>query len=359
MIGTDLNLSLPTLADTYSIAIGKVATALQSIEDSIADRATPTGLNLTANLSLVGNHLTNVGGLILASGNIPVVAGSVYYNGTNFYVRDATGIIQLTAAGAINVAGVGGISGDYGGSNPATASYDEASGEFRFKEESTLYADVRVDDVILMEPGASPVDSVRLTAQAMTTSYTVTFPAAVPAVQSLVQMSPAGAITTGGATVDHDITLAANRNFTVSGSGKYKHGTKELYFPVLASLAKTTAGVISQPTDKPVANVPISCVGYLPLTGVPIDALLRTLTVNTTNNIGTGTTFSLAYFDYATNAWVNATAETVSGSISKITTLTLVTPIAMSGVGTLWVKVTTNAGSTADLALFSVTYTVE
>lgn len=218
MIGTDLSLSLPSLADTYSVAIAKVAVALQAIEDSIADLATPAALDITGNLSIGGNHLTNVGGLILVSGNSPTSAGSIYYSGGNFYAKDATGVIQLTSSGGINVAGIGAIGGDYGGVNPASVDYDDASGQYRFKEDASTWADGVFDDIILMETGGT--DYVRLTAPAsVTTTYTLTFPAAPPAETRPVTVASDGTVAFASA-----VTLPANGNFTVSGTGDYKHG---------------------------------------------------------------------------------------------------------------------------------------
>lgn len=208
MIGTNPNLDLPTLSDTMSTIVSKIVTALSALGTSITDRATPAALNITSNLSIGGNHLTNVGGLILASGNAPVAAGSIYYDSGNFYAKDATGVIQLTSAGAINLSAIGAIGGDYG-TGPETFNYDLPSQEYRAKASSTLWADVVLDDLVLMEPGASPSESVRITAQAMTASYTLTLPAAVPGSTSLVQMSSAGVLT-ASSTVAEDTTFSGS-----------------------------------------------------------------------------------------------------------------------------------------------------
>ncbi len=133
MIGTNLGLSLPLLSDNLATIVSKTSAALSSIQTSIADRATPAGLNITTALSFGGNWATNVGGLILVTGNPPSAAGSVYYGSDGeFYMVDHTGAVKMTLNGAINVSGFGGIGGDYGGTNPALLSYDTASGQYRF-----------------------------------------------------------------------------------------------------------------------------------------------------------------------------------------------------------------------------------
>lgn len=57
MIGTDLNLTLPSTTETMATNIARIATALQSIEDSIAERVSPAGININAPLDMQGNAL--------------------------------------------------------------------------------------------------------------------------------------------------------------------------------------------------------------------------------------------------------------------------------------------------------------
>lgn len=148
MIGTNLNLDLPTLSDPLATIVSKTVTALSAIQVSIADKATPSALNINSALSMGGNQLTSVGSVTLADGNASAAAGTIYYHLGEFYLIDATGAIQLTASGAINVAGVGGIGGDYGGSNPAQVTYDNASVQYRFMQDGTNWADVKARDFL-------------------------------------------------------------------------------------------------------------------------------------------------------------------------------------------------------------------
>ncbi len=132
MIGSDLALDLPLLSDTLAQMVTKTSVALSAIEVSIADQATQAAINITDALTINGHWLTNVGGAVMVDGNNPTAPGSVYYHANEFYMIDATGTIKVTLNGALNVAGFGGIGGDYGGANPALVSYDTASGQYRF-----------------------------------------------------------------------------------------------------------------------------------------------------------------------------------------------------------------------------------
>lgn len=132
MIGTRPTISLPLLSDTLSTIVSKTSASLDAIADSIADKASPSALNLNADLSLSGNRAIDVGGLILVDGNNPSGVGALYYHNGEFYAVDSTGTIQITKLGQLNSSAIGGIGGDYGGTNPALVSYNNANQEYRF-----------------------------------------------------------------------------------------------------------------------------------------------------------------------------------------------------------------------------------
>lgn len=98
MIGTDLNLTLPSTTETMATNIARIATALQSIEDSIAERVSPAGININAPLDMQGNALTDVAALQFASGNVPSTAGSFYYYNGAWYAIDDVGTIQASSS---------------------------------------------------------------------------------------------------------------------------------------------------------------------------------------------------------------------------------------------------------------------
>lgn len=149
MPGVDLNLSLPSLSDPFSTILSKTLVALAAIEDDLAGKIVSSEIDINASLSMAGNALTSIGSLLLLGGNAPTAAGSVYYSNGEFYMIDATGVIQITSNGSLNTAAVGTIVGDYGGVNPARVSYNDASGEYRFTEDTGIWADLVADDLVL------------------------------------------------------------------------------------------------------------------------------------------------------------------------------------------------------------------
>jgi len=346
MIGTDLNLTLPSTADTYSTAITKVATALQAIEDSIADAATPAGLDITANLSIGGNHLTNVGGVVLAAGNSPSTAGSLYYSGGNFYLKDATGVIQVTSGGALSITSAEGITGDYG-SGPEELTYDNASGEYRFKEESTLYADARMDDLILMEPGASPTDSVRVTAQAMSASYTMTLPAAVPAGDAFLMMDSSGTVT-----ADQGPTLAADQNITLQGTGEVKHGDRVMVLSAAAFVSNGSTSYSYGPNVSITSTGAATLFASIPLrTGDRVkhvvfavfgnaSADLTAISVVITTSSGTSSVIGTETVTNAAAAWVDIPVTTTDTVLAAGEAVTLYMVASASGISVGNIRVT-------------------
>lgn len=237
MVGTDLNLDLPQLNEPLAQIVSKTRAALSSIEDSLADKVTSSALNINAALSFGGNHLTNLGGVVLVDGNVPVAEGSIYYTDGKFYVRDAAGPIQLTANGAINLAAVGAIGGDYGAGSESVE-YDLASGEYRFKKSENEWASLVAKDVVLVEDSAEGGDYVRITIPALTASYDLTLPAQPPARTTMLQMDDAGGIIVSN-------TLAENQDIVISGTGDYKHGDQTFHFAFGSAVHGVSGGGVS------------------------------------------------------------------------------------------------------------------
>ncbi len=220
MPGVDLNLNLPTLADTMATTVAKIVIALDAIETDLAAKVTVGELDITEELSMGGAPLINVGGLQL-SGGVSTVPGTLYMAGDELFIETAAGAVQITAAGAIDIAAAGTIGGDYGGANPASVLYNDVAGEYRFFEDTNVWADLAADDVTLK----AAAGQVRLTAKSDTaSSYTLSMPTAVPVSTLAVQMSSAGILTASnsfasGVTVAGAVTSTSVVTDTVAATG--------------------------------------------------------------------------------------------------------------------------------------------
>ena len=233
----DLNGS-PGVYDTYLNA----ALTLLDLHDHSTGygvKVKPTGIDINASLTFANNLATNVKGIsFYVQGSAPATY-TAYVQGVDLYYKDGnSNVIRLTASGAVNMTTTGGFAGDYV-SAAAAAYYDSATKTYRFLQAAppNSWARVASAGVDLYEIGLGITTRVRLSSPAgLGASYEWTWPASLPASNALVQVSATGTLTTSN-TVTKAVTMSevttflagatadANQHFTVSGTGRYKHGS--------------------------------------------------------------------------------------------------------------------------------------
>lgn len=132
MPGIDLNLPIPSLSDTQTIVVTKVAQALTAIDTDLAAPVLASEISITTGLEFNGNPALNVG-YVTFGGGTPgaTIPGAIFYNNGNWFLVDGTATIQITSAGALNLTLNGGIGGDYAAVS-ALLSYDNAGTRYRF-----------------------------------------------------------------------------------------------------------------------------------------------------------------------------------------------------------------------------------
>lgn len=130
MPGIPLNLPIPTLSDTQTQVVTKVAQALTAIETDLTPQVTPSEININTDMQFNGNKAVNVNSIEFTNGtnNVP---GALYYDGADWFVVTPIGTIQLTQGGTINVAGTGGIGGDYVSAS-ALVTFDNTVNKYKF-----------------------------------------------------------------------------------------------------------------------------------------------------------------------------------------------------------------------------------
>lgn len=258
-IGVDLPTVSVTPGPNYANSINAF---LEALQDVVEAKVTPAGFDMNSDLSFLSSGGTAYRAKDLlatsfrsqsATLNTTTYANSAYFANGNFYVNDGSGnAIQLTSGGALNAAGLSGITGSGYGSGGVEVKWDSGNLRYELKSGSGSndFADLLVDDVRLND-GSN--NYVTLSAQAMGADYTVTLPAAAPASTSIVTMASTGTlnttrdpsvdtITTSGAanlasasvsgtlgvtgliTATAGLTAASNQHITVSGTGRFKHG---------------------------------------------------------------------------------------------------------------------------------------
>lgn len=230
--GTMLN-TLLTLIDEHDHSSGK------------GILVTPSGISINANLTFAGYYATNMGAIAftprtaLASGSTSIFVSSA---DNELYWRSSGGTnVKLTSGTALNVAAfVGGIGGDYTAVS-AELNYDSASTAYTHKGASgTNWALLRSGEVRIYESGTAETFYVGQAAPAaLASSYTATWPTALPGSTQLVQITSAGVMSfsntvvnaatfSGLITASAGLTASANQHVTVSGTGELKHGDRVL-----------------------------------------------------------------------------------------------------------------------------------
>lgn len=149
--------------------------------------------------------------------------------------------VKLTNGSALNVAAfTGGIGGDYTAVGAAVA-FDDAGDRYTFKQQSNVWARMASGDVRLFETGTSETVFVGLGApSALAGSYTITMPLTAPAATHPIQMTSTGVLQETGS-----IAMASNESVTVSGTGRFKHGTLTQSLPATAFIAELSATAMS------------------------------------------------------------------------------------------------------------------
>ncbi len=316
MPGLDLNLDLPTLADTFADIVSKLVVAIDAIETDLAARVTAGELDITTALSMGGAPLINVGGVRL-NGGVSTTVGTIYMDGADLHVVTALGDVQLTAGGAIDVAALGTIGGDYGGANPAAVVYDDTSGEYRFTEETSVWADLVADDLVLH----GTAGSVRLGVDdALTGAKTVLFKA-LPA--SGVSGMVYNVATTG--IEDGAVTRETNTHLFTGIDATVVNATVDVYFPDRSRTqglteAQLVTGTLSHGLDtySPYWVSGTAADAIVTLSGVCSGDRIKAVLITTdhSHDMGVGTpTCQLYKVTPGSDTLVPTTATTPGGSV--------------------------------------------
>lgn len=353
MIGTDLNLTLPEAGQTIATNTARTATCLAALEAAVADKATPAVININAPLEMNGNAITEVSSAVFVSGNLSSTPGSLFYFGGDWYAVDSVGAIQLTDNGAINAAGIGGIVGDYGGVNPAKVSFDDASGEYRFTEDTGVYADLVADDLVLN----GSAGSVRFQVDAaITTARTFNVKSLPTSGCSFLVYDSSDNSLKDGATVNVTNNLVSTANITAT---EFKHGDKTFSkaFGVGAGaivgalsfgewFAGPPAGYRWQATSNAVVITPI----FNLRTGWRV----KKIKVQGSSSLGSAIVYTVQRYDSST-----ALTATVTGGFNTTGYMdaTLDTPYVVQDGDTIYVRISTGSATT-DFAEVRVTYDI-
>jgi hypothetical protein len=289
-------------------------------------------------LDLANNALQNASYItlynMLSAPTTPV--GSLQaYNGDLYWVSGA-GTVQLTVGGLINSAVNGGITGNYGGANPAQFRFVDADQEFYAYDDfgAGAWANLWARNVDIAA-GASSAFRCRL-AYGGAGSYTLTLPPAAPATKKILSMDSSGNVTAAG-----DVNTRINMPFAL--------GT----FQSAAGVVTTTAGTA-------VYNIPINSDVYYPIVYFPCSWQLNAVEMHFAFGGGTtnpGFTLYRSTSLFANTAQATTTTYPVDPTAGKVATVTLNTPAVLDNNNHWMVRITTNGTTNINVKGLSLNVT--
>jgi len=176
-------------------------------------------LDIDAAVAWGGYNITNMGELGFATTTTGTVAKGLRVVSNELYWRTNGGVdVKLTNGNSLNLALVGGITGDYS-STDADCEYDDATKAYEMKQDESPdhFAKVKCADLHLYEEASGITNFVTVKSPgSLAASYTWTMPAALPAGNSLVQVDAAGAVTSDTSLPDFDVgTITVNTDMVL------------------------------------------------------------------------------------------------------------------------------------------------
>lgn len=268
-----------------------------------------------------------------------------YYNG-NFYMVTASGAIQVTSGTGLNAAGVGGITGDYGGANPASLRFVDASLRYDFYDDygagTWAYIRARAVDIAA---GATSANRARLSFGGAA-SLDFTLPSTLPAAnRSVVVVSNTGQIehNDGTNTVTNDIYLG--------GTTKIRHGDRVVVFA--PAVDNILAGTFSTSTNGIVSCTGAGGTSYMKLNGFQVGWRIKSVKIYYVKSSAAATTFTVR--DQPANTNLGSQVINVAGSSSV--SVALGAGYTITDANSIWLT-TAWAAATDEMRTISVTYDI-
>lgn len=231
---SDLNASL-TIIDSHNHAPGSGV------------QITPAGIDINTDLSFQNNSATLVKEITFQTQlSLPTDLDAIYVSGVDLWYNDGNGNqIQITSAGSVN-AGSGSITGLV---SPASATYISGSQSFVWQSNVNTAANMDMGSAILRNITAGSEGITLSPPSALASSYTITFPLAVPAANNtFLTMSTSGVIsdniTVDGSTIQiigNQITANIGPG-SITGSQIAAHTITESNLELRPTSATATAG---------------------------------------------------------------------------------------------------------------------
>lgn len=202
-IGEAFTTSIPPVGAAGPGYATDIDAILTEVVNRLSVKVPLSSVNFNSDLNLAGSAVLNAAYVTLVNSVVSPVSSPVNrvtsYLGDLWYVSPS-GAIQLTTGATLNAAGIGGITGDYGGANPAQFRFDSVNARYdAYANFGTLtWADVRARAMDIAAGATSTVFARLMFAGG--SNKTFTFPSTTPvSADRPLYMDSSGNITAGHA----------------------------------------------------------------------------------------------------------------------------------------------------------------
>lgn len=212
---------------------------------------TVAAMDIDDDIPMGGFGLVNVGTVAfsavtaLTSGSKSLFVSSA---DNELYWRTNSGTnVKLTDGASINTTLVGGIVGDYS-SVGAEVAYSDADQVYTFKDQESptkKWARLASGPVRIYQFDTTESVYVEHAVDAaLASSYTVTWPAALPGSTALMQISSAGVVSYSN-TIVESVTIPTGKTITLAGTADIKHSTRRATVPLHLMASSTSMGAVA------------------------------------------------------------------------------------------------------------------
>lgn len=225
-IGDVIIPSIPTVGSAGPQFATDINAVLTEIVTRLSTKVPLSSISFSSDLNLAGASLLNALGVTF-SGLTGAPAGAPFsrfavFNGDIYWVN-AAGAVQITTGSTLNAAALAGITGDYGGANPAQFRYIAIDSRYNAYANFGTATWGFVRGLGFDVAGGATSSAKARILWGGVADINLTLPATLPTTTNVVMMDNTGAIT-----APNSVALAVNNNVTVSGTGTFKHGTKTI-----------------------------------------------------------------------------------------------------------------------------------
>ncbi len=198
IISPNMNLPVPTvgveIGPDWSNDINACMSAIDSHDHGTGQGVpvTPDGLSINADLPMGGNNLTTVRTVRFTSQSAALSAGTdvgcLYEVSADLYYNDGAGNqVRITQGGSVT-----GASGTITGLPSGTASASYSGGTFTWRAATNTPATMSTGPLVIGAAAVSPKTVTLGPSGAQASNYALTFPAAVPAANQILQSDGSG-----------------------------------------------------------------------------------------------------------------------------------------------------------------------